>query len=70
MSQSPRITPGAHLEELFDQGYYTEGPAEAPDGCIYFCDITPTFRTGMAAGNIWAFDPRSGRSRIIRSPSG
>jgi hypothetical protein len=29
---------------VFAEGFYTEGPAEGPDGRIYFCDITPTFR--------------------------
>jgi gluconolactonase len=70
MSQYSRIAPGTIPERVFDGGFYTEGPAEGPDGCIYFCDITPTFRTGMAAGNLWAFDPRRGHSRIVRSPSG
>lgn len=64
------LTPDAQLERVFADAFYTEGPAEGPDGLIYFCDITPTFRTGMAAGNIWAFDPESGKTHIVRSPSG
>jgi len=62
--------PGAKLEQLFDRGFYTEGPAEGPDGRIYFCDITPTFLSNMAAGNIWAYDPTDGSTTLIRSPSG
>jgi gluconolactonase len=34
---------GAKVERVFAEGFYTEGPAEGPDGRIYFCDITPTF---------------------------
>jgi gluconolactonase len=64
------VTPGAEIEKVFGEGFYTEGPAEGPDGRIYFCDITPTFRSEMAAGNIWAYDPAGGRSQIFRSPSG
>jgi gluconolactonase len=64
------IAPGAEATKVFGDGFYTEGPAQGPDGRIYFCDITPTFHTEMAAGNIWAFDPESGRSEIVRSPSG
>jgi gluconolactonase len=72
-ASSPRgsiVKPGAKLERLFDRGFYTEGPAEGPDGRIYFCDITPTFLSDMAAGNIWAYDPSSGSTTLIRSPSG
>lgn len=58
------------VECVFDGGFYTEGPAQGPDGRIYFCDITPTFRTGMSAGNIWAYDPVTGQTSIFRSPSG
>jgi gluconolactonase len=64
------LIPGTQLERVFADAFYTEGPAEGPDGHIYFCDITPTFRTGMAAGNIWAFNPENGHTRIVRSPSG
>ena len=64
------LQPGAALESVFDGGFYLEGPAEGPDGRIYFCDITVTYRSGMGAGNIWVFDPSSGRTEIFRSPSG
>src|SRR5580658_5207338 len=61
---------GAKVERVFAEGFYTEGPAEGPDGRIYFCDITPTFLSGMAAGNIWAYDPHDGSTALVRSPSG
>jgi gluconolactonase len=64
------LDPAAALEQVFGGAFYTEGPAQGPDGRIYFCDLTFTFRTGMAAGNIWVFDPTSGRCEIYRSPSG
>ncbi len=66
----PIVASGAKLETLFDGGYWTEGPAVGPDGKIYFCDLTMTFATGMEAGNIWAFDPTTGRTALFRSPSG
>jgi gluconolactonase len=66
----PIVAPGAELEQLFDGGFWTEGPAVGPDGRIYFCDITMTFATGMEAGNIWVFDPASQKTSIFRSPSG
>ena len=61
---------GAKVERVFAEGFYTEGPAEGPDGRIYFCDITPTFLSGMAAGNIWAFNPATSATGLVRSPSG
>lgn len=61
---------GAKLERVFHGGNWTEGPAESPDGKVYFCDVTATFRTGMTAGIIWVFDPSSAQTRIFRSPSG
>jgi gluconolactonase len=60
----------AAIEKVFGEGFYTEGPAEGPDGRIYFCDITPTFRSGMQAGNVWVYDPADGRTSLFRSPSG
>lgn len=63
------VAPGATVETLFDGGVFTEGPAAAPDGTIYFSDITGSARS-KEAGHIWRFDPRSGELRIYRSPSG
>ena len=57
------------LETLFEGGLFTEGPAAAPDGSIYFSDITGSARS-REAGHIWRFDPKTKRTRIYRSPSG
>jgi gluconolactonase len=64
------IAPGAQLERVFDGGHFLEGPAAAPDGTIYFSDLTFSSQSGMQAGHIWRFDPRSGNTSIFRSPSG
>lgn len=64
------VIPGSKVRLLFDRGLFTEGPAVAPDGKIYFSDITRTFQTGMQAGHIWVFDPDSEKTSIFRSPSG
>ena len=66
----PIVAPGAELERVFDGGHFLEGPAAAPDGSIYFADITFSSQSGMQAGHIWRFDPRSGRTSLFRSPSG
>ena len=44
------LAAGAKVERVFADGFYTEGPAEGPDGRIYFCDITPTFRSSRRVG--------------------
>ena len=62
--------PGASLEKLFGDAFWAEGPALGPDGRVYFCDITTTFRSGMAAGNLWVFDPSTSATTMFRSPSG
>ncbi len=64
------VAAGAQLEKVFDGGHFLEGPAAAPDGSIYFSDITFSSQSGMQAGHIWRFDPRSGKTSIFRSPSG
>lgn len=68
--RTPIVAPGAQLEQVFSGGYFLEGPAAAPDGSIYFSDITYSSRTGMQAGHIWRFDPRRERTTVFRSPSG
>ncbi|MGE5440354.1 MAG: SMP-30/gluconolactonase/LRE family protein [Bacteroidota bacterium] len=62
--------PGARLEKVFGDGFFTEGPAESPDGSIYFSDLTFTSESRMQAGYIWKFDPRTGKTHLFRSPSG
>src|SRR5258708_8863727 len=75
-SEQPIVPADAKLEKLFDGGLVlTEGVAVAPDGMVYFSDITFSHvsreKTGrIEAGHIWKFDPASGKATIFRSPSG
>jgi len=71
LAQDPSIVaPGAKLERLFGDGFFTEGPAQAPDGSVYFSDITFVKASGYQAGHIWRWDPRTGTTTVFRSPSG
>lgn len=57
-----RIVPaGSKLEVLWNEGEFTEGPALAPDGTLYFSDI---------GNRIMRYDPKTGRTEIARNPSG
>ena len=67
---APVFATGAKLEKLYTGGHLTEGAAVAPDGSVYFSDITFTKETNMQAGNILRFDPRTGKTAVYRSPSG
>jgi gluconolactonase len=75
-SKGPIVPPDARLEKIFDRGLVlTEGVAAAPDGMIYFSDITFTHTSREKgqmpeAGHIWKFNPKTGKARIFRSPSG
>jgi gluconolactonase len=66
----------AKLEKVFDGGkILTEGVAVAPDGMVYFSDITFSHvskddKGAIEAGHIWKFDPKTGKTTIFRSPSG
>ncbi|MBY0503029.1 MAG: SMP-30/gluconolactonase/LRE family protein [Bryobacteraceae bacterium] len=64
------FAPGAKLERLYTGGHLTEGAAVAPDGTVFFSDITFTTETGMQAGHILRYDPRTGQTVVYRSPSG
>ena len=70
------ISADARLELLFDDACFTEGVTVAPDGQVYFSDITFTSgcRHGEStlpqAGIIWRYDPASGQTSVYRSPSG
>lgn len=72
----PVVPPDAKLEKLFDGGLVlTEGVAVAPDGMVYFSDITFTHVSKerglpIEAGHIWKYDPKSGKATVFRSPSG
>jgi len=66
----------AKLEKIFDAGLVlTEGVAVAPDGTVYFSDITFTHvskekNQPVEAGHIWKLDPKTLKATIFRSPSG
>jgi gluconolactonase len=71
------VPSGARLDRVFDGGcMLTEGVAAGHDGMIYFGDITFTAFCKDSdgrfsqAGNIFRFDPKSGRTTVFRSPSG
>ena len=70
------LPPDARPEKVFDGGHVlTEGVAVAPNGMVYFSDITftHTFKDTPGppeAGHIWKFDPTTGKASIFRSPSG
>ncbi len=72
----PIVPSDAKLEKVFDGGVVlTEGVASAPDGTIYFSDITFSHvskdkKGGIEAGYIWKLNPRSLKATIFRSPSG
>jgi gluconolactonase len=72
-SQVSTILPAnAALQVLYDGGFFTEGPAVAPDGSVYFSDITFTSAGGEPpeAGHILRYDPTTGTTAVFRSPSG
>ena len=60
----------AKLETLFTEGVLTEGVCSAPDGTIYFSDITFTIPSNMQAGHMMRYDPKTGKTTVFRSPSG
>jgi gluconolactonase len=53
----------------------TEGVSVAPDGTVYFSEITFSHvakdeNGAIEAGHIWKFDPKTKKTAIFRSPSG
>lgn len=72
----PIVPADAKVVKIFDAGLVlTEGVAVAPDGMVYFSDITFThvareLKQPIEAGHIWKYDPNTGKSTIFRSPSG
>ena len=74
-AQEPIVPPGAKLEKLFESHVLTEGVAVAPDGMVYFSEITFSHKSrdktgAIEAGHIWKFDPATSKTAIFRSPSG
>ena len=75
LAQDPIVPPDAQLEKLFESKVLTEGVAVAPDGMVYFSEITFSHvsrdeQGAIDAGFIWKFDPASKKTSIFRSPSG
>lgn len=60
----------SQLEVLYEDAHFTEGPTVAPDGSVYFSDITFTHEANMQAGHIMRYDPNTGKTSVFRSPSG
>jgi gluconolactonase len=60
-AQGKIVPAGAKLELLWGDGEFTEGPALAPDGSIYFSDI---------GQSIYRYDPNSAKTELFRRPSG
>ncbi len=74
-AEDPIVPPGAKVEKLFEGITLTEGVAVAPDGMVYFSDITFSHVSkkddgSIHAGHIWKFDPSTKETTIFRSPSG
>jgi gluconolactonase len=55
------IAPGATLEKVWGEGSFTEGGAMDQDGSILFSDI---------GNRIMRFDPKTGKTKVFREPSG
>src|SRR6516225_3513975 len=66
-AQSGIVPPGSKLEKIWDGGVVrTEGVAVAPDGMVYFSDITFSHVSkdkngAIEAGHIWKHDPKTGK---------
>lgn len=58
---------GARLEELWNEGEFTEGVAVARDGTVYFSDIAIA---GKNPGRIMRFDPRARMVTVHVADSG
>ena len=55
------VSPDAKLELLFSDAFFTEGAAVAPDGSVYFSDITFTHGSDMQADTSGDMTPRPER---------
>jgi gluconolactonase len=75
LAEEPIVPPDAKVEKLFEGRVLTEGVCVAPDGQVYFSEITFSHVSrdkngAIEAGYIWKFDPATGKTSIFRSPSG
>ena len=55
----PIIAADAQLEQLWNEGEFTEGAALGPDGSIYFSDIAD-----VKVGQVYKFDPKTGMTTV------
>ena len=55
----PIIAADAQLEQLWNEGEFTEGAALGPDGSIYFSDIAD-----VKVGRVYKFDPQTGKATV------
>jgi len=74
-ADEPIIPGDSKLETLFESHFLTEGVSVAPDGMVYFSEITFSNLSRdeqgvIEAGHIWKFDPSTRQTTIFRSPSG
>ncbi len=74
-AEAPIVPADAKVEKLFESKVLTEGVSVAPDGMVYFSEITFSHvardaQGAIEAGHIWKYDPATGKTSIFRSPSG
>lgn len=64
------IPENATLQEVFSEGVFTEGVAQAPDGRIVFVDQPWTNKAGAQLGRTLIYDPQSKIVETLISPNG
>jgi sugar lactone lactonase YvrE len=62
MAQDQFVSKEVSLELLWSDAKFTEGPAAAPDGSIYF--------TSIRTARIMRFEPKTGKTTVYRKDSG
>ena len=66
-ANDPLIPTGRQLEQLWNEGEFTEGVAVRSDGMVFFSDIT---RDPNANGRILKFDPATAQTTVFCANSG
>lgn len=61
LSTDAHLGPVETVATVDDQQVFTEGPAVAPDGRVFF--------TNVPAEKIWVWDPKTGRAEVFRENS-
>ena len=63
------VNPDSEIKEVFSdgEGLLLEGPTMGPDGILYFSDLTFTQFTGMKAGIIWQYNPKTAESKVVKT---